>query len=197
MAVRTHSKIIGAFIHDISSCVGIVVGSQGFLRDFNFHGFACSRCKFTRFGKSAEFNSRFFDEIRAVIIRIGRLHINLYNIFACSQAVIRDGNLCGKGILVFGERIITVREIGVAQAVTERILHLCCIIIVPCIAQTEHSVFITCLVIAIADVNAFTVNREGIFGAFFVVGIRELAVIKDLGSRCTQSIIGIGIHQPA
>ena len=201
MAVGTDSEVVGTGVYNV--CLGTVgiISAEGFFRNLNAYSFVCSRGNVSGFYKSAEFDGRLFNEICTVIIRVGGLHVDFDDILSSFITDVVDRYLHCEGIGIFCQRIIGIGKVGVAEAVTEGILHLLGIVIFACfrigVALPEDGVFITGFVITVTDVDVLSVNGEGVFRALFILGVREFTIVKNLGSRSAERVKSIGVDQAA
>ena len=123
--------------------------------------FRLVRCKELCFFKAHKLNRRLFHKVLFIVIGIGRLRIDLYNLLAGGRAGVRDldGHCSGVIDLIKGHADDFLYKRGIAHSEAERPYHL--IIIAPRagISLTENAVLVSGFKIAVVRVYSLSVDN--------------------------------------
>ena len=195
MGISAGSEIIIARIHNVGALALGVIHLHGFLVDMHGHGFVGTGLDGIGLGIAYQFDGGLFNTILLVVVGVRRLHVDLHYVLAGNLADVRYLHRHVVTAIGLLHREVRPLEIGVAQAIAERILHLRGVIVVGLVFIAEHHVFVTGFVITVANVNAFSVNHIASAEALFAVG--DAVGTKIGGRRCGSQIISIRVRQVA
>ena len=196
MCVFGCGDVIIARIQNVGLGIDVVVRLQLLLIKSDRYGFACAGSQLCSFGIAHQLHSSLFHLVCLVVIGIGALCIDLYDILA--GHITRIGDLDGHsaGIAIPAGIVIRPLEIRVGQAVSKGIHHSIRIVVITSIALTQHLVLVAGLVVAVANIDALFVADIVVLGQVTVLVIVG-KVAKVLGGRAVHGIHLVGVHGAA
>ena len=188
--------IIIACIQNVGLGIDGVVRLQLLLIKSDRYGFACAGSQLCSFGIAHQLHSSLFHLVCLVVIGIGALCIDLYDILASHITRIGDLDRHGAGIAIPAGIVIRPLKIRVGQAVSKGIHHSIRIVVITGIALTQHLVLVAGLVVAVANIDALFVADVVVLGQVAILVIVG-KVAKVLSSRAVHGIHLVGIHGAA
>ena len=196
MCVFGCGDIIIARIQNVGLGIDVVVRLQLLLIKSDRYGFACAGSQLCSFGIAHQLHSSLFHLVCLVVIGIGALCIDLYDILASHITRIGDLDSHGAGIAIPAGIVIRPLKIRVGQAVSKGIHHSIRIVVITGIALTQHLVLVAGLVVAVANIDALFVADVVVLGQAAVLVIVG-KVAKVLGGRAVHGIHLVGVHGAA
>ena len=153
-------KVVIARIHDVGLCVDIIERREPLEMHGHVERFARAGFEHAGLCKAHELHGRLFDKVLPVVIGVGRLGIDLDDLFTRNRAGVGDFDGHGRGMrsVVKGNVCELPVERGVAHAEAERPHDLVVIVPRTGIALSEDGIFVAGLVIAVIDVDALGVD---------------------------------------
>ena len=220
MGVVTHGQVVVTGAQDITlRALGIVAGQHVALA---LDGNGLALAGFQRVGlfKADDLHGGFFDAVGFLVIAVGGLGVDFDHALACHIAGVGhfDFDLVLVGIGVEGDTFQGLGEVGVGQAVAERIHNFVSVVPAAAGGRTDggrsisiahHSIFITGLVVFIAYVDALgidgvVVNVDAVVGKVRCLAVDVIHVAPQLhvlagvgGGGGRQRVGGVGIYQMA
>ena len=196
VCVFSRSDIVITCVQNVGLGIDVVVRLQLLLIKGDLHRLACTGSQFCSFGIAHQLHSSLFHLVCLVVIGIGALCIDLYDILA--GHITRIGDLDGHsaGIAIPAGVVIRPVKGGVGQAVAEGVHHSIVVVVIARIALTEDFILVTGLVVAVANIDALFVADVVVLGEvaiLIVVG----KVAEVLRRRAVHGIHFIGIHGAA
>ncbi len=181
MGIVSSGNVVGASIQDVGLGSVGVIGLEHVLvkRDGNRLGLA--RLKQFCLSIVHQLDRALLDPIRAVVVGVGTLCVDLNNVFA--RDITRVGNVYrhgARGAIPAGLIVAPVKG-GVAQAVAKRVYNLAVVVKVASVALAKDSILVSGLVIAIANIDALGIRDVRIAGKVSIA-IDVLIVAVVLGS---------------
>ena len=123
------------------------------------------------------------------------MQVRLHNVLARGAAGVLDRDVQRKAVGCLGHFVVGPGEIGVAQAVAERIDDLGVVVVIARIALAENGVLIARLIVAIADVDTLGVDDVLVARGHIAVGDGVVAQVG--GSGAARRVNRPGVHQMA
>ena len=188
--------IVIACIQNVGLGIDVVVRLQLLLIKGDRYGFACAGSQLCSFGIAHQLHSSLFHLVCLVVIGIGALCIDLYDILTGHITRIGDLDRHGAGIAIPAGIVIRPLKIRVGQAVSKGIHHSIRIVVITGIALTQHLVLVAGLVVAVANIDALFVADVVVLGQVAVLVIVG-KVAKVLGCRAVHGIHLVGVHGAA
>ncbi len=195
VCIGAGGQVVVARVHDVGAFACGIVRFHRFLIDVNGDGFARSGLQRIGLGIADQFDGGFFDAVRLVIVGVWGLHVQLHDIFAGCLAGVGDFHGYVEAAIGFLHRIIGPCEIGVGQAVSERICNLFGVIIIRAGLIAEHHILVAGLIITVADIDAFGICHVG--GGETVCAIDDGIRTEIRGGRGGFQVVGVGVGQVA
>ena len=196
VCVFSRSDIVITCVQNVGLSIDVVVRLQLLLIKGDLHRLACAGSQLCSFGIAHQLHSSLFHLVCLVVIGIGALCIDLYDILAGHITRIGDLDRHGAGIAIPAGIIIRPLKIRVGQAVSKGIHHSIRIVVITGIALTQHLILVASLVVAVANIDALFVADVVVLGEvaiLIVVG----KVAEVLRRRAVHGIHFIGIHGAA
>ena len=183
-------------IQNVGLGVGVVVGLQLFLIEGDRNGLACTGSQLRGLGVTDQFNRSLFHLVGLVIIGVGALCIHFHNVLAGNRTGVGHLDRDGAGVAIPAGVVVGPIKGGVGQAVAEGVHHSVIVVVIACIALTQHLVLVTGLVIAVANIDALFVADVVVLGQVTILVIVG-KVAEVLRRRAVHGIHFIGIHGAA
>ena len=194
-------KVVVSGINNVGLCAVCIVSTHFTFGNGNIDGNGLT-CRNGDFFKTDQFDGSFFNAIFTVIVRIGRLHIDLDSLAPIDGTGI--GDVDGKHEIIAGflHGQAVINKVSIGQTIAKGISHSGGIVVIANIGVAENFVLITRLIIAVSDIDAFLIGdiilvvgslerKSGLSR----VGVRGRASILNSGAG--QIIVAVGIHQLA
>ena len=205
MRIVSRCQVMRAIFQNENAGIKGVIRSQEIFRNFNLYGFACTRSQKLCLAITHQFHRCLFNLIGFIILGIRLLCVNLHGLFAFHAAGIgyvhTDRISCFHAAAGLFHAHIGHFKFGIAQAIAKRISYNAVIIKISCFCRAQHLVFITCLGIAVAHINAFLIYHVHIEdtaasfqGAVFICPVIVIAA-KVCHCRVQQVVCPPGIWQ--
>ena len=193
MGILGGGDVVVARIQDVGLGGGVVVGLELLLIEGDSHRLRGAGRQFRGLGVTDQLDRRLLDFVLLVVVGVGALGVDFYNVLAGAGTGVLHVHRDGAGGAVPGSLVVGPVKGGVGQTVAERIHHGICIAVVAGVALAEDGILVAGLVVTIAHVDAFLVADVVVLGLLAVLGVvRE--VTEVLGGRAAQGIHLIGIH---
>ena len=196
VCVFSRSDIVITRIQNVGLGIDVVVRLQLLLIKGDLHRLACAGSQLCSFGIAHQLHSSLLHLVCLVVIGIGALCIDLYDILAGHITRIGDLDGHGAGIAIPAGIVIRPLEIRVGQAVSKGIHHSIRIVVITGIALTQHLVLVAGLVVAVANIDALFVADVVVLGQVAILVIVG-KVAKVLSSRAVHGIHLVGVHGAA
>ena len=180
VCIVRHGKVVRSRINNVGARIDSVIRTQLFFWHSQRNRLCFARQKQARFAETAQLHRCLLYQILLIIVRIGRLEVDLNNFLARHSTCIGDIHRNSKLIFLFRQLEIAVFKGCVAQSVAKGIQHF--LAIVPrlvvrsalsavCISLPQYRILIARFIIAITDVNSFAINHIGILRAHAVIAV--------------------------
>ena len=188
--------IIIARIQNVGLGIDVVVRLQLLLIKSDRYRFACAGSQLCSFGIAHQLHSSLFHLVCLVVIGIGALCIHFHNVLAGNRTGVGHLDRDGAGVAIPAGVVVGPIKGGVGQAVAEGIHHSVIVVVIACVALTQHLVLVAGLVVAVANIDALFVADVVVLGQVTILVIVG-KVAEVLGGRAVHGIHFIGIHGAA
>ena len=200
MGVVRDGQVVGARVEDVHAGAQRVIGGEEVLRHIDRHNLALARGQQRGLAVAGQLDGGLLDLVLAVVVGVGLLRVDLHGLLARDGAGV--GHLHGHGvggILALAglfNRHVADLEVGVAQAVAERIGHDVAVDEVARVGRAQHDVLIARLGVAVAHVDAFLIDDilvELVRVRTEVVAARTLV---GVGAEVVHDRVELVVHPP-
>ena len=183
-------------LQDIGFGVHIVVGDKVLAVDGDGDGLGLARLELPSLFKAHQGDGGLLNVVGLVVIRVGRIEVNLHHIPASDRAGVLHGY--AEFNIAVGVHLshlkVRPRKGGIGDAVAKGVLHRGGVVVLPGIALAQSLVEVAGLIVLIAHVDSLVIEHGGLH---VLPAVDQHHIPHILHSGGGERIVSEGVHQMA